>query len=88
MSSDHVYSGPGGLPGVRVPVLHIGAAGGNANAIDYTLSQIGSADITTMLVRKLMLGEEAFDYGHGDVFAATDAAVEVWQPIVDWIKSH
>jgi len=87
-SAEPVSELDGGLPGVRVPVLHVGAAGGNANAIDYTLSQIGSTDITTMLVRKLSPGEEAFDYGHGDVFAATDAAAEVWQPIVDWIKRH
>ncbi len=78
----------GGLRNVTVPVLHIGAAGGNANAIDYTLSRLGSRDITSTLVQVLDPGLEAFDYGHGDVFSATDADVHVWQPIIDWVKAH
>lgn len=78
----------GGLENVTVPVLHVGAAGGNANAIDYTLSQLGSRDITSTLVRVLEPGLEVFDYGHGDVFSATDADVRVWQPIIDWVKTH
>ena len=78
----------GGLGNITVPVFHIGAAGGNANAIDYTLSQLGSSDITSGVVQVLDPGQEAFDYGHGDVFAATDAEVRIWQPIVDWLKTH
>lgn len=78
----------GGIAGIRVPVLHIGAAGGNANAIDYTLSQISSTDVTSTLVRVGEVGQEAFDYGHGDVFAATDADIRVWQAMIDWVNTH
>lgn len=87
-SPDPVSVLDGGLGNVTVPVLHIGAAGGNANAIDYTLSQIGSSDITSTLVRVLSPGQEAFDYGHGDVFSATDADARVWQPVIDWVRAH
>jgi len=78
----------GGLGNITAPVLHIGAAGGNANAVDFTLSLLGSEDITSTLVQVLEPGLEAFDYGHGDVFAATDADVRVWQPIADWVNAH
>ena len=78
----------GGLANIKVPVFHIGAAGGNANAIDYTLSQIASTDITSGVVQQLEPPNDAFDYGHGDVFAARDADVLIWQPIVDWLKTH
>lgn len=87
-SADAVSELDGGLGNITVPVLHIGAVGGNANSIDYTLGLIASSDITSSLVQALSPGEEAFDYGHGDVFAATNARVLVWQPIVDWLKTH
>lgn len=78
----------GGLAEITVPVLHIGAAGGNGDSIDYTLGRISSTDITTMLVQVLPGEPPIFDYGHGDVFAARDANVRVWQPIVDWIDAR
>lgn len=78
----------GGLVNITVPVFHIGAVGGSANAIDYTLSILGSDDITSTLVQVLDPGQEGFDYGHGDMFGATDADVRVWQPIADWVASR
>jgi len=87
-SDTPVFDFDAGLADITVPVLHIGAAGGNGNAIDYTLGQIASTDITSSLVQLLPPGQEAFDYGHGDVFAATDADIRAWQPMVDWIKAR
>lgn len=78
----------GGLGDITVPVLHIGAVGGSANDVDFTLSLLGSDDVTSILVQVLEPGHEAFDYGHGDVFAATDADVRVWQPIADWVAAR
>jgi len=78
----------GGLGDITVPLLHIGAVGGSANDVDYTLSLLGSDDVTSILVRDLNPGSEAFDYGHGDVFAATDADIRVWQPIADWVAAR
>ncbi|MEM7280036.1 MAG: hypothetical protein AAF438_00195 [Pseudomonadota bacterium] len=87
-SEDAVSKLDGSLSKIKVPVLHIGAAGGNANAIDHTLSQLRSRDVTSIIIQLLPPEAALFDYGHGDVFAATDAEARVWQPIADWMKAR
>ena len=28
------------------------------------------------------------DFGHADLFLASDAQTLVWQPILDWVRGH
>ncbi len=65
----------------------MGAAGGAAPD-PYTPSLTASMDIEQFTVQ--LLGDEAVasDFGHADLFFATDAESLVWQPILDWLLAH
>lgn len=79
---------PDHLAEIRVPVYAVGAAGGFGELARYTTTQLGSDDVTFSLVRRLPAGEEAEDYGHGDLLFAADAPDLVWKPLTSWILAH
>jgi hypothetical protein len=79
---------PDRLADIRVPVYAVAAAGGFGELARYTTTQVGSEDVTFSLVRQLPVGEEAEDYGHGDLLFATDAPDLVWNPLASWILGH
>ena len=76
------------LDEINVPILYVGAAGGTALHGAYTASLTASRDYRELLVQRLPDSQRAFDFGHADLFTATDADAWVWQPIADWIVEH
>lgn len=91
---DAIWCGEGPLPvpdrlaDIRVPVYAVAAAGGFGELAHYTTTQLGSSDVTFSLVRELPAGEEAEDYGHGDLLFGEDAPALVWDPLASWILDH
>jgi pimeloyl-ACP methyl ester carboxylesterase len=74
------------LGDITVPVLYLGANGGFGQYGLYTTTLIGSDDIESHIVSLTGVGEE--DFGHTDLFLATEAESLVWRPLLDWIKRH
>jgi len=73
---------------ITVPVLYVGAGGGFGDYGVFTTTLLGSTDVTIHIVHKVPADQRLFDYGHADLFLATDAQTLVWQPILDWISAH
>jgi hypothetical protein len=72
---------------IRVPVLHLGGAGGIAPYTTATLSYLGSTDISQHIV-SVGAPDPALDYGHVDIFTASNAPTLVWQPVLEWVQQH
>jgi len=73
---------------ITVPVFYVGAAGGFGEPALETLSLLGSTDKTSLIVRLLPPGQEAFDYGHLDALFGSNAPDLVWKPILAWLRAH
>lgn len=73
---------------ITVPILYVGAAGGTGLAGAYTASLTSTGDYEEVLVRLLPDEERAHDFGHADLFTASNAATHVWEPIREWIVDH
>jgi hypothetical protein len=73
---------------VRIPVLYIGAAGGQGNLGLYTLTQLGSQDVQHYVVSFYPPDQAALDYGHVDLVLADNARDLVWSRILDWLNGH
>ncbi|OJH37395.1 hypothetical protein [Cystobacter ferrugineus] len=78
------------LSHVKVPVLYVGAAGGMGRVGFTTLSELGTKgkDVSTLLVQHLADSDRVLDFGHSDLFLATDADQQVWPHIARWLASH
>ncbi|MBM7119217.1 hypothetical protein [Archangium primigenium] len=76
------------LKQVKVPVLYVGAEGGTGRYGLHSVSLLGSKDVSSFLVQRLRDGSNAQDYGHADLFLATDADRDVWPRITDWLARH
>jgi hypothetical protein len=76
------------LADVTVPVLYVGAGGGFGRAGLYSLTLLGSRDISRHIVSFDPPDKAAFDFGHVDLFNARDARQLVWTPIYDWLAHH
>lgn len=76
------------LGDVRIPTLNLAAAGGIGQASVYSTTLLGSPDVTTRIVSLKPPGEEALDFGHGDLWFADNAEKLVWRPILDWLKQQ
>ncbi len=75
------------LSDITVPVLDIGGAGGIAPYMAATVGYLGSTDITQMYV-SVGAPEPALDYGHIDIFTASNSPELVWEPIARWVIQH
>ena len=74
---------------ITVPVLYVGAGGGFGEFGVYSTTLLGSTDVQTLLVDLVPSpAGRLFDFGHADLFNATDAPSLVWQPILDWLQAH
>jgi pimeloyl-ACP methyl ester carboxylesterase len=73
---------------IAVPILYVGAAGGFGRTGYYTTTLTASRDITRFTVQFLPDDRRALDFGHADLFTATNAETLVWKPILDWIVAH
>ncbi len=76
------------LGNIQVPVLALAAAGGYGRHALHSTTLVGSADVTTLVVRELPEEREAEDVGHGDLLYAPDAEVLAWQPLRAWLAAH
>jgi hypothetical protein len=74
------------LAEIKVPVLYIGAGGGFGPYGLYTLSLLGSTDVTNHIVS--LAPVRIADFGHADLFLANQAPSLAWQPILDWVRAH
>ncbi len=74
------------LAEIVVPVLYVGADGGFGALGVYQTNLIASTDVSLVLVDQA--ADPALDVGHNELFLANDAAIAVWQPILDWIEAH
>jgi hypothetical protein len=75
------------LGSIVVPIFNLGAAGGIAPYTTATLSYLGSSDITQLYV-SIGAPEVLLEYGHIDIFTASNAPGLVWQPVLEWIVDH
>lgn len=76
------------LSDITVPVLYIGAGGGFGEFGVYTTTLLGSTDVSSVIVNKVAPALRLFDYGHADLFLASDADAMVWQPLLDWMNAR
>jgi pimeloyl-ACP methyl ester carboxylesterase len=73
---------------ITLPILYVGAGGGTGDGGSYAVTLTASTDITKFTVQLHSDKERALDFGHADLFTATDAETLVWQPILDWLVAH
>ena len=76
------------LSRIRVPLLLIAAAGGYGEHAVFSTTQVGSTDVTAMVIRQLPAEREAEDFGHADLLFAPDAVPLAWQPLLAWLGRH
>jgi hypothetical protein len=74
------------LGDIKVPVHYVGAAGGMGNYGLYTLSLLGSEDITNHIVSFYPPDKADYDFGHVDLFYADNAQKVVWADILDFVQ--
>lgn len=71
---------------IEVPILYVGAGGGNGAVGEDLQGFVGSDDF-----RSLIVSTDAnpfLDFGHADLFQAEAARELFWQPVFDWIEEH
>jgi pimeloyl-ACP methyl ester carboxylesterase len=76
------------LSRIEVPVFMLAAAGGYGEHAVYSTTQVGSTDVTTLVVRQLPVEREAEDVGHGDLLYSPDAEALAWNPLLSWLQAH
>jgi len=77
---------PADFGAIEVPILYVGAGGGNGAVGEDLQGFVGSDDF-----RSLIVSTDAnpfLDFGHADLFKAEDARALFWQPVLDWIEEH
>lgn len=73
---------------ITVPVLNFGAAGGIAPTTHWCLTQIGSTDITDLTIQLEADEDALYDFGHIDIWIASNAQALAWDPILAWLEDH
>jgi len=76
------------LNDINVPVFYVGAGGGIGSYGLYTLSLLGSTDVSNLIVSFYPPDQQAFDFGHVDLFYAEDAQKLLWGDILQWLRKH
>lgn len=73
---------------IALPILYIGSAGADGPYGFYSTTLTGSRDVTQVQVQLLSDAERIYDFGHADLFTASNAETLVWRPILDWMLAH
>jgi len=73
---------------VTLPILYVGAKGGTGELGYYTLPFTASTDITKFTVQLHPDDQSELDFGHADLFTASNAETLAWKPVLDWIMAH
>jgi thioesterase domain-containing protein len=76
------------LRDIRVPVLYLAAAGGFSTTGLYSTTLLGSRDVTQVVIRLRPRGQEVDDFGHVDLWHASNAATLAWDPLAQWLRRH
>jgi hypothetical protein len=76
------------LKDITVPVHYVGAGGGYGSIGLYTLTLLGSTDVTNHIVSFYPADQAWEDFAHVDLFNANDASKWVWNDIWSWLKTH
>ncbi len=76
------------LSSINVPVFYVGVGGGHGEKGLYTTTLLGSSDVSSHMISFYPPEAEILDFGHTDLWTATDATMWVWQPILAWINAH
>lgn len=76
------------LSRIRLPLFLIGAAGGYGDHAVFSTTQVGSTDVTTLVIRQLPVEREAEDFGHADLLFSPEAPSLAWQPLLAWLRRH
>lgn len=76
------------LADITVPVLYIGSAGGYGELGIHSTTQVGSRDVTTLIVQHQTDENAALDFGHADIWLSSTAESEVWIPLAQWIEAR
>jgi pimeloyl-ACP methyl ester carboxylesterase len=76
------------LADITNPILYVGAVGGTGDLGLYSLTLLGSTDVTSLIIQLLPPEDWGLDYGHNDLFMADGAVELVYDPIVEWMESH
>ncbi len=80
------------LGDINIPVLLITPAGGMGESNNYTLTLLGSTDVTIVSRRLTPPVDLALEFGHIDLWTA-DIAPHIakdmlWAPMLDWVLDH
>lgn len=54
----------------------------------FAVKRTASTDATKFTMQLHPDDEATLDYGHADLFTATNAETLVWQPMLDWLLAH
>lgn len=76
------------LSRIEVPLFLLSAAGGYGDRALFSTTEVSSADVTALVVRKLAPENEDEDYGHADLLYAPDAPELAWEPLLQWLRQH
>lgn len=76
------------LKQIKLPIFYLGGAGGAGKEGYFAVGLTGSTDVTKSTIQLHPDDEAALDFGHADLFTATNAETLVWQPILNWLVSH
>jgi hypothetical protein len=76
------------LKQIKLPILYVGAAGGAGKEGYVAVGRTGSTDVTKFTIQLHPDDQAALDFGHADMFTATNAETLVWQPMLDWLVAH
>lgn len=73
---------------ITVPILNFGAYGGLGYLTEYAFGQIGSTDVTHHIIQLLPDDQGLYDFGHIDIFIASNAEELAWEPLLEWVSTH
>lgn len=77
------------LDQLAIPVMYVGAAGGFGRLGAHTLQLLeNSPEVSELIIQNFPEEAAVLDYGHADLFLATDAPDQVWGPILEWVLAH
>jgi len=76
------------LTQISVPIYYLGAGGAFGDFGDYTSTLTASSDITNQTVSLQPDELRNIDYGHADLFLATNADVQAWAAMRAWLATH
>ncbi|MFZ2899990.1 MAG: hypothetical protein WA004_15290 [Saprospiraceae bacterium] len=73
---------------IKLPIYNVAAGGGFGNAATYGASLTGSTDVTHKIVALDTPENALYDFGHVDLFTASNAPGLWWGEFLGWLEAH